>query len=215
MRTDNLTVSYWETASLSSNPILARWLDFLAQFSFSVKHISGKFLIPADTLSRLIDGGDDEEGEGEIAQIECPVGNLGEGGNPPSANPPVNLTLPVVWEAQGNDPACQVIKDFLGGKMDCTTIQEREFPLILVLCSKLPGRVNYCLKSGKTKHHRIQHSQSTKSLPKRDLLETEFISQNPFVIPSSGLYTQIVIGGPLRPPRSSPEGAGGRLFWEM
>ena len=57
VRMDNLTVTYWETASLSSNPILSRWLDFLAQFSFSVKHISGKFLIPADVLSRLIDGG--------------------------------------------------------------------------------------------------------------------------------------------------------------
>ena len=99
VRTDNLTVTYWETASLSSNPILSRWLDFLAQFSFSVKHISGKFLIPADVLSRLIDGGNDEEGEGEIAQIECPGGNLGKGGNPPSFKPPANLTVPVLWEA--------------------------------------------------------------------------------------------------------------------
>ena len=100
----------------------------MAQFSFSVKHISGKFLIPADTLSRLIDGGDDEEGEGGIAQIECPRGNLGEGGNPPSVNPPGTITLPVVWEAKREDPACRILRDFLGGNIDFTTIQEREFP---------------------------------------------------------------------------------------
>ena len=63
VRTDNLSVRYWESAALSSNPILSRWLDFLADFRFRIVHVKGQFMIPADTLSRLI-GRDDEEAEG-------------------------------------------------------------------------------------------------------------------------------------------------------
>ena len=61
--TDNLSVRYWESAALSSNPILSRWLDFIADFQFKIVHVKGKFMIPADTLLHLIRR-NDEEAEG-------------------------------------------------------------------------------------------------------------------------------------------------------
>ena len=74
VRTDNLSVKYWQLASLAANPILACWLDFLADFRFDCVHVAGKQMIPADTLSRLLSPNDEGEGEetergGEVAQV--------------------------------------------------------------------------------------------------------------------------------------------------
>ena len=59
VRTDNMAVANFASAKINV-AVKARWLDTLARFSFDCMHISGKELIPADTLSRLLFGNPDE-----------------------------------------------------------------------------------------------------------------------------------------------------------
>jgi len=66
VRTDSMTLTYRPNIRPTTG-ILARWMEYLAGFEFSVKHISGKKNLVADAISRtphhLDDPSKDEEEE--------------------------------------------------------------------------------------------------------------------------------------------------------